>query len=141
VSPCHLTHTIASYSLRSCPSTFTLEYSSELPLALIGFIRLLLLSDSGWVKAKDKGKVPKPKISYAEDGAAVVDVLNAVLNKRLSSYGGTLEVSSPHYLVVMNRLDTAKQSHAHAGGFGSPVRASDLAAAATQVPCCGRPNR
>ena len=75
-------------------SVFTLEYPhNELPLALIGFIRLLLLSDSGWTKAKDKGRLPKPKVDFEDDGAAVVSMVKTVLNKRLGVYAGTLEAS------------------------------------------------
>ncbi|KAK7000730.1 ribosomal lysine N-methyltransferase 4 [Favolaschia claudopus] len=63
-----------------------LETDLEIPLALVSLIRLLRLTGDEWEKTKAKDKVPKPKIE-----ADILDVVRAVLERRLAEYPSSLE--------------------------------------------------
>jgi SET domain-containing protein 6 len=64
-----------------------LESDLEVPLALVSLIRLLRLTTDEWEKTVAKDKVPKPKID-----SEVLDVVCAVLERRLQEYPYTLDV-------------------------------------------------
>lgn len=63
----------------------------EIPPPLISFARMLLLSPKDWEKAKEKQKLPKPKLSE-EDGSTVLDVINQGLRRRLEEFPSPIEV-------------------------------------------------
>ncbi|KAF7376573.1 Ribosomal lysine N-methyltransferase 4 [Mycena sanguinolenta] len=62
-----------------------LESDLEIPLALVSLIRLLRLTSDEWEKTVAKDKVPKPKLDNE-----VLDVVRAVLERRLNEYPSTL---------------------------------------------------
>jgi SET domain-containing protein 6 len=64
---------------------------AEIPPALISFVRLLLLTPGDWEKAKEKQKLPKPKLTE-EDGLAVLDVIKQGLQRRLDEFPSSIEV-------------------------------------------------
>ena len=64
-----------------------LETDLELPEALISMIRLLLLPDGEWVKVRDKGRPPKPKVD-----PQLLSLVLLVLRRRLEEYPTSLEV-------------------------------------------------
>ena len=64
-----------------------LETDLELPEALISMVRLLLLPDDEWAKARDKGKPPKPKVD-----PQLLSLVLLVLRRRLEEYPTSLEV-------------------------------------------------
>jgi len=73
-------------------STFIIEAEDlEIPPPLISFARLLLLSPEDWEKAKEKQKLPKPKLSD-EDGSTVLVVINQGLQRRLDQFSSSIEV-------------------------------------------------
>jgi SET domain-containing protein 6 len=73
-------------------STFVIEAEDiEIPPPLISFARLLLLSPEDWEKAKEKQKLPKPKLGE-EDGSAVLVVINQGLKRRLDQFPSAIEV-------------------------------------------------
>ncbi|KAJ7267640.1 hypothetical protein B0H12DRAFT_1098154 [Mycena haematopus] len=61
-----------------------LESDLEVPLALVSLIRLLQLTSDEWEKTVAKDKVPKPKLDNE-----VLDVVCAVLERRLNAYPST----------------------------------------------------
>lgn len=63
----------------------------EIPPPLVSFIRLLLLSTKDWEKAREKQKLPKPKLDE-EDGSIVLDVINQGLQRRLDEFPSPIEV-------------------------------------------------
>ena len=63
----------------------------EIPPPLISFARLLLLSSQDWEKAREKQKLPKPKLGE-EDGSIVLDVINRGLQRRLDEFPSPIEV-------------------------------------------------
>ena len=73
-------------------STFVIEAEdSGIPSPLISFIRLLLLPQKDWEKAKEKQKLPKPKLNE-EDGSIVLDVISQGLQQRLDEFPSPIEV-------------------------------------------------
>ncbi|KAJ6629490.1 SET domain-containing protein [Mycena sp. CBHHK59/15] len=62
-----------------------LESNLDIPQALASLIRLLRLTPDEWRKAVEKDKVPKPKID-----AEILDVVGAVLERRLKEYPTSL---------------------------------------------------
>lgn len=68
-------------------STFELDWDLDYPEAALSVIRLLLLSDAEWSKARDKGKPPKPKAD-----AEVLTVLLKAIEERMSEYSTTVAV-------------------------------------------------
>jgi N-lysine methyltransferase SETD6 len=68
-------------------STFVLECDLELPDALLSFVRLLVLPQDEWVKAKSKGQLPKPKMD-----PIVLGIVCEVLEKKLQSYPTEMQV-------------------------------------------------
>lgn len=64
---------------------------AEIPPPLISFVRLLLLAPSDWEKAKERQKLPKPKLTE-EDGSTVLDVINQGLRRRLNEFPSSIEV-------------------------------------------------
>lgn len=68
-------------------SVFVFETDLGLPEPFVSLARLLLLPESEWEKAKDKGKPPKPKT----DGLVLSLILH-VVRRRLEEYPTTLEV-------------------------------------------------
>jgi SET domain-containing protein 6 len=62
----------------------------EIPEATIAFARLLLEEDV-WEKARDKGKVPKPKVETTESGLQVLDVLLESCAIRMRTYTCSIE--------------------------------------------------
>lgn len=77
-------------------SIFVLESDTEVPEALKAFVRLLLLSGNEFTKARDKGKLPKPKI----DGQ-ILTIMIDVLTNRLSQYPTSIQVWSLNYTPYM----------------------------------------
>jgi N-lysine methyltransferase SETD6 len=73
--------------LKKLCSIFVLETDLELPEALVSLVRLLIMSDGEWKKARDKAKPPKPRI----DGQ-VLSILLSVLQRRLEEYPTSPEV-------------------------------------------------
>lgn len=71
-------------------SAFVLETDLQLPESLIALARVLLSLDGEWEKARDKGKMPKPKIDDQ-----VLSVTLQVLRSRLGEYPTTIEVGYP----------------------------------------------
>lgn len=65
----------------------------DIPPPLISFVRLLLLRPEDWVKAVEKQKFPKPKLTE-EDGSAILDVVNQGLRQRLNEFPSPIKVSS-----------------------------------------------
>ena len=63
----------------------------EIPPPLVTFARLLLLSPRDWEKAREKQKLPKPKLSE-EDGPTVLEVINQGLQQRLAEFPSSIEV-------------------------------------------------
>ena len=63
----------------------------EIPPPLVSFARLLLLSPEDWERAREKQKLPKPKLTE-EDGSAVLNVINQGLRQRLEEFPSTIEV-------------------------------------------------
>lgn len=81
-----------SGSTESVGSTFVIEAEGlEIPPSLISFARLLLLSPEDWEKAKQKQKLPKPKLSEG-DGSAVLVVINEGLQRRLDEFPSAIGV-------------------------------------------------
>ncbi|KAJ7933792.1 SET domain-containing protein [Mycena leptocephala] len=84
-----------------------LESDLEVPLALVSLIRLLRLTADEWEKTVAKDKVPKPKMD-----SEVLDVVCAVLERRLQEYpytsdddvsllrDETLSINKRHALIV-----------------------------------------
>lgn len=71
--------------------TFVIEAEdSGIPSPLISFIRLLLLSQKDWEIAKEKQKLPKPKLNE-EDGSIVLDVISQGLQQRLDEFPSPIE--------------------------------------------------
>ncbi|KAI0935355.1 hypothetical protein AcV7_003817 [Taiwanofungus camphoratus] len=66
--------------------TFVIGTDCELPEELMSFVRLLLLPQAEWDKARCKGRLPKAKIE-----APILMVAAEVLEKRLSEYRTTIE--------------------------------------------------
>jgi len=60
----------------------------ELPPGLVSLIRLLLLPDSEWGAAKEKGKPPKPK-----PDVSTLEVVKMVLVARSLEYPTSIEAS------------------------------------------------
>ena len=82
-------------SIESIGSTFVIEAEDlEIPPPLITFVRLLILSPENWEKAKEKQRLPKPKLSE-EDELTVLAVINQGLQRRLDEYPSTIEVFAP----------------------------------------------
>ncbi|KAH8083611.1 hypothetical protein HD553DRAFT_312778 [Filobasidium floriforme] len=66
--------------------TFVLTYPpDEIPEAVIGFARLLI-DHEAWEKARDKDKVPKPKIEQTATGVKVIEVLLESIKLRRTQY-------------------------------------------------------
>jgi len=57
----------------------------EIPPPLISFARLLLLSHKDWEKAREKQKLPKPKLDE-EDGSTVLEVITQGLERRSAEF-------------------------------------------------------
>jgi len=73
-------------------STFVVEAEDlEIPPPLISFTRLLLLSPKDWEKAKEKEKLPKPKLDE-EDGLTVLQVISQGMLLRLAQFPSPIEV-------------------------------------------------
>lgn len=73
-------------------STFVIEAEDlEIPPPLISFIRLLLLLPKDWEQAREKQKLPKPKLSE-EDGSTILDVIIQGLQQRLDEFPSSIEV-------------------------------------------------
>ena len=83
---------ISSYvpgSAEPIGSTFMIEAEDlEIPPPLISFTRLLLLSPEDWEKAKEKQKLPKPKLSD-EDGSTILVVISQGLQRRLDQFSSS----------------------------------------------------
>lgn len=76
-------------------STFVVEAEDlEIPPPLISFALLLLLTPKEWEKAKEKQKLPKPKLSE-EDGLVALEVINQGLRRRLDEFPSPIEVMHP----------------------------------------------
>jgi hypothetical protein len=83
-------------------STFVLTYPpDEIPEAIIGFARLLI-EEEAWEKARDKGKVPKPKIERTVGGLKVIQVLLRCIEIRREAYTYSLKVRVGASNVVPN---------------------------------------
>lgn len=83
---------IVSDPTESTGSTFVIEAEDpEIPPPLISFVRLLLLSPEEWGKAKEKQKLPKPKLSE-QDGSTALAVINQGLQRRLDEFSSPIEV-------------------------------------------------
>jgi SET domain-containing protein 6 len=79
--------------MRGAFSTFVLTYPpDEIPEAVIAFARLLI-DEEAWEKARDKGKVPKPKIEQTASGVKVIEVLLESIRLRRKQYPQSLNVS------------------------------------------------
>lgn len=63
----------------------------EIPEAVIGFARLLI-DQEAWEKARDKDKVPKPKIEQTATGVKVIEVLLKSIKLRRMQYPQSLSV-------------------------------------------------
>jgi len=63
----------------------------EIPPPLVSFARLLLLSPKDWEKAREKQKLPKPKLDEG-DGLAVLGVISQGLLRRLADFPSPIEV-------------------------------------------------
>jgi hypothetical protein len=63
----------------------------EIPEAVIGFARLLI-DQEAWEKARDKDKVPKPKIELTATGVKVIEVLLKSIKLRRMQYPQSLSV-------------------------------------------------
>ena len=63
----------------------------EIPPPLISFARLLLLSPKDWERAREKQKLPKPKLGE-EDGLTVLAVIKQGLQQRLDEFPSPIEV-------------------------------------------------
>jgi len=75
-------------------STFVIEAEDlEIPPPLISFARLLLLSPKDWEKARERQKLPKPKLSE-EDGLTVLEVITQGLLRKLAEFPSPIEVIS-----------------------------------------------
>jgi len=70
-------------------SILVLEIDMELPEPFISLIRLLLLPPDEWVKARDKGKIPKPKPKL---DATTLRVTQDILERRLALYPTSIQV-------------------------------------------------
>ncbi|KAF9653963.1 SET domain-containing protein [Thelephora ganbajun] len=72
--------------------TFVIEAQKGLEISppLISFARLLLLSPKDWERAREKPKLPKPKLSE-EDGPAVLDVISQGLQRMLDEFPSPIE--------------------------------------------------
>ncbi|KAF9010631.1 hypothetical protein BDQ17DRAFT_1234041 [Cyathus striatus] len=66
--------------------TFDFEYDFAISPGFLSLVRLLLLHDDEWKKAKDKGKPPKPKVDVE-----VLKCISGVLQRRLQEYPTTPE--------------------------------------------------
>ncbi|KAJ7680818.1 SET domain-containing protein [Mycena polygramma] len=62
------------------------ESDLEVPEALVSLVRLLRLTPDEWEKTVAKDKVPKPKMDNE-----ILDVVRAVLERRLTEYPSTLD--------------------------------------------------
>jgi len=82
---------------------FVLETDLQLPEALISLARLLLSLDGEWEKARDKGKIPKPKIDVQ-----VLSVILQTLRKRLRQYPTTIEYDT----AILNESLPLNKRHA-----------------------------
>ena len=88
-------HLLVSDSTKLIGSTFVIEAEDpEIPPPLISFALLLLMLPEDWEKAKQKQKLPKPRLS-GEDGPTVLDVINQGLQQRLNQFPSTVEVRAP----------------------------------------------
>lgn len=76
-------------------SVFVFEAELDLPEAFISLIRLLLLSQTEWEKARNKGKPPKAKID-----AEVVAIAENALLSRLNEYPTSIEVRDYLHVLV-----------------------------------------
>jgi len=75
-------------------STFVIEAENiDIPPPLISFVRLLLLSPKDWEKAREKQKLPKPKLGEG-DGLTVLDVVSQGLQRRLDEFPSPIEVTA-----------------------------------------------
>ena len=73
-------------------STFMIEAEDlEIPPPLVSFVRLLLLPHKDWEKAREKQKLPKPKLGE-EDGLTVLEVISQGLLRRLAGFPSPIEV-------------------------------------------------
>jgi len=73
---------------------FVLTYPpDEIPEAIIGFARLLI-EEEAWEKARDKGKVPKPKIERTAGGVKVIQLLLRCIEIRREAYTCSLKVGT-----------------------------------------------
>ena len=70
-------------SLRLCAicSVFVLDTDPILPVAMMSLIRLLLLTQEEWEKAREKGRPPKAKFDLQ-----VSELLRRIFEIRLSTY-------------------------------------------------------
>ena len=85
-------------------STFVIEAEDpEIPPPLISFARLLLLSPKDWEKAREKQKLPKPKLGE-EDGLTVLAVIEQGLQQRLDEFPSSIEV-------LASRLQAKRQEN------------------------------
>lgn len=60
---------------------------------MISFVKLLLLPQADWEKAREKSKPPKSKLE-----GILYDILISTLEKRLAEYPTTIEVTIVHSL-------------------------------------------
>ena len=88
-------HLPMSDSSKLIGSTFVIEAEDlGIPPPLISFALLLLMSPEDWEKAKQRQKLPKPRLSE-EDGPTVLDVISQGLQQRLNQFPSTVEVRAP----------------------------------------------
>ena len=82
------------FPLATPHSMFVLTYPpDEIPEAIIGFARLMI-EEEAWEKARDKGKVPKPKIERTAGGVKVIQLLLRCIEIRREAYTCSLKVGT-----------------------------------------------
>ena len=87
-----MSHHIGPKSTKFIGSTFVIEAEDlEIPPPLISFARLLLLSPKDWERAREKQKLPKPKLDEA-DGLTVLGVISQGMLLRLANFPSPIEV-------------------------------------------------
>jgi thymidylate synthase ThyX len=96
-------------------SVFDFTWELDIPPAIVQMTKILLLPQDDWEKARDKGKVPKPKME-----PEIMQMLEKVLHRRSSRYRTSIEVrqvpsGSRFYLPAVRR------TRLHSKGIRLPI--------------------
>ena len=73
-------------------SIFVIGIDHELPDALISFLKLQLLPQADWEKARARSKPPKPKLDH-DANLHIIPLVLELMERRMANYPTTLEVN------------------------------------------------